>query len=151
MHISPFHGLSFIPFQVGYRKDNHSTRMPIRTPIEQQKQPQQQPKDVSERGTNCNEGIVSSHVPEEPHNPNLAKTSTVHNQSNTNPKLSEEKKNPKDLTKEKPKAQLLEENRIPKAKQENINKYNYSDQKIATNFPPEPFKKQKKDEQKDAE
>ena len=63
--------------------------------MEQQKQPQQQQKDVSERGTNCNEGKVSSHVPEESHNPNLTKISTVHNQSDTNPKLSEEKKNPK--------------------------------------------------------
>ena len=62
--------------------------------MEQQKQPQQQQKDVSERGTNCNEGKVSSHVPEEPHNPNLTKISTVHNQSDTNPKLSEAKKNP---------------------------------------------------------
>ncbi|XP_050292450.1 uncharacterized protein LOC126733263 isoform X1 [Quercus robur] len=124
--------------------------MPIRTPMEQQKQPQQQQKDVSERGTNCNEGKVSSHVPEEPHNPNLTKISTVHNQSDTNPKLSEAKKNPTDLTKEQPRAQLLEENRIPKAKQENINKYT-SDQKIATDSPPESFKKQKKDDQKDGQ
>nr|POE85777.1 hypothetical protein CFP56_07116 [Quercus suber] len=124
--------------------------MPIRTPMEQQKQPQQQQKDVSERGTNCNEGKVSSHVPEEPLNPNLTKISTGHNQSDTNPKLSEEKKNPKDLTKEQPRAQLLEENRIPKAKQENINKYT-NDQKIATDSPPESFKKQKKDDQKDGQ
>ncbi|KAK9991178.1 hypothetical protein SO802_026163 [Lithocarpus litseifolius] len=124
--------------------------MPIRTPIEQPKQPQQQQKDVSERGTNCNEGKVSSHVPEEQHNPNPTKISTLHNQSEINPKLSEERKNPKDLTKEQPKAQQLDENRIPKAKQENINKYT-SDQKIATNGPPESFTKQKKDDQKDGQ
>ena len=69
--------------------------MPIQTPMGQQKQPQQQQKDVNERSTNCNEGQVPSHVPEELHNPNLTKISTVHKQSDTNPKLSEEKKNPK--------------------------------------------------------